>query len=194
MLDIHLGLALADGHEPLLGAEAPHDEKPDADERDSRKDPRQEGREPRILHPPGESDVRLLEVRHQPRILDTRRDELVRAAAQAPQLLHLRFRQHGLKPFGGQRTADGLLVEDEIAHLALVHERLERAIRQVLGVRSREHRLEYEHPDKGNHEVADRERPLFGLHLTLPFSAARARPSFADGARFPKVNGIPNPP
>ena len=120
------------------------------------------------------------------RILDTRRDELVRAATQALQLLHPRFRQHGLKPFGGQRTANGLLGEDEIAHLALVHERLELAIRQVLGVRSKEHRLEYEHPDKGNHEVADRERPLFGLHLTLPFSAVRARPSAAAGARFQK--------
>ena len=100
MLDVHPGLALADGHEPLLRAEAAHEDDPHAGEHHGRKDPREEGREPGILHAPRELDVGLLELGHQPGILDPGHDEAVRSVTQPLQLLELLLREQGLEPVG----------------------------------------------------------------------------------------------
>ncbi len=53
---------------------------------------------------------------------------------------------------------------DRAAHLAFLHERLEFAVRQGLGVRGEEHGLKQEERDQHGDEVADRERLLFGFH------------------------------
>ena len=81
VFDVHSGLALADGHEPLLRAEAAHEDDPHARKHHGREYPREEGREPGILRLPGELDVRLLEFCYEPGILDSRRDKALRSAA-----------------------------------------------------------------------------------------------------------------
>ena len=175
VLDVDPGLALADGHQPLLRAEAAHEEDPHAGEHHRRKDPGEEGREPGILHVPRELDVRLLELGHQPGILDPRRHEAMRSGAQPVQLLELLLREHGFEPIGRERAADGFSIEGEIADLALLRKRLELAVRHVRGPRPEERELKDENRDEGDREIADRELSLFEFHARASRLRALAR-------------------
>ncbi len=179
MLDVHPGLALADRHEPLLRAEATHEEDPHAGEYHGRENPGEEGGEPGVFHVPGELDVRLLELGHQPRILDARRDEVVRFTTRSLQLLELLFREQRLDPVGRERAADGFSVQGEIADLALLRERLELAVRHVRGPGPEERELKCENREEGDSEIPDCELPLFqfhdrGLYAACAGTASRA--------------------
>ena len=193
VLDVDPGLALADRHEPLLRAEAAHDEDPHPREHHGGKDPGEEGREPEILHVPGELDVRLLELGHEPGILDPRRDEAVRSSTQPLQLLELLRRKQGLEPVGRERAADGFFVEGEIADLALLRERLELAVRDVGGPRPKERELKYENGHEGDREIANRELPLFEVHDRGPLCRLR-RDGFRRCLRVLLHDSVEDPP
>jgi hypothetical protein len=93
----------------------------------------------------------------------------VRAATRALQLLELLLGEESLQPFGGEGAGDDLLVEDEIADLALPREPLELAVGEVLRVWSEEDRLDQEQRKQRRDDIADGEFLLFQFHaLTQP--------------------------
>src|SRR4029453_12619660 len=128
---------------------------------------------------------RLLELGHEPGILDPRRDEAVRSVAQPLQLLELLRREQGLEPVGRGRAADGLFVEGEIADLALLRQRLELAVRDVRGPGPKERELKDENGHEGYREIADRELPLFEIHARGPSTPRAPRRRQAIRARSP---------
>src|SRR4029453_3162720 len=93
---------------------------------------------------PREMCVRLLELGHQPRVLDARRDEAARFTTRSLQLLDLLLREQRLDSIDRGRAADGFFVQGEVADLALLRERLELAVRDVRGLGPEERQLKCE--------------------------------------------------
>jgi hypothetical protein len=164
VLDVHPGLVLANRHEPLLRAEAPHDQNPDADEDEGRSDPGEQGREPGILHLARELHVRVLERADQPGIVHPRRDERLRCATQTLQLLDTLLGEQAVESVGRQRAADRLLAKGEGGDLALVHERLELAVGDVGGGGRQEREPQGEEHDEADCEERDRDVPPSESH------------------------------
>jgi hypothetical protein len=113
--------------------------------------------------------TRRLELRDQPRIVHTCGDESMRRPG-ALQLLELLLGEHTFEAVDRERAVDRLLVEDEVTDLALLHEHLELAVGESLGVRREEHRLQEEEGDHRRHEVTDRKPLLFDFHRPHPRS------------------------
>ena len=165
VLDVDLGLALSDGEKAALRvAHPPHHERPQPDEHQRGHDPREQGREPGVLHAPGEGHVRRFELGDEAWIVDARSDEPVHAPAVALQLVDLLFGKQSLQPVGRKRAGDDLLADHEATDLVLRDERLELAVREIFHVRGEQERLDQEHDEKGGDEIPGGEALLFGLH------------------------------
>ena len=138
VLDVHPGLVLADGHEPLLRAEAPHDENPDADEHE--RGTIQESRvESQVFSTcPANFTLACSSSATSP---GSSTRAVTNGRAPPPERFSsstLSFGSRRLESVGRQRAADRLLAEGEIRDLALLHERLELAVRHVRGAGRKE--------------------------------------------------------